>query len=375
MGLMKSVLARIRDNPLARRVLGGLGAAAGVATLVFLVFFGDRVLYLVGQAGFQGQLLWGRVPLDEAIASGIFDDEQVAKLRLVPQIKEFGAEIGLSATENYDTINPTWDKTIWNVSASDPVKFENVRWWFPIVGSLPYLGYFERESADALGAELESEGYDVYIRTAGAYSTLGWFRDPLMPNMLKWSEYSLANTILHELAHATVWIPGSVQFNESFANFVGDEAARRYMIRTYGEDSEEVAEMRDRLDDRKRWRAFMHGIYKDLDAVYTDDSLSRDDKLARKADILGGLEARVRDAGFADTERYVKYVNKGEWNNARMMQFRTYNRSRDWFRALYVREGEDLLAFMQAVKDETEGADDPYRALALAVGADPDAEE
>ena len=95
----------------------------------------------------------------------------------------------------------------------------------------------------------------------------------------------------------------------------------------------------------------------------------------RKAEVFGSLEGRVREAGFADPERYVKYVNKGEWNNARMMQFRTYNRSRDWFHALYVREGEDLLAFMQAVKDETEGADDPYRALALAVGADPDAEE
>ncbi len=370
--MLKSVLSRIRENPVARRVLAGLAAAALLFGLVFMGLFGDRVFYLLGQAGFQAQLLWGRVPLDEAIASGTFDDEQVDKLELVPEIKAFGAGIGLSATDNYDTINPTWDKTIWNVSASDPVKFANVRWWFPIVGSLPYLGFFEREPADALGNELEAEGYDVYIRTAGAYSTLGWFRDPLMPNMLKWSEYSLANTILHELAHATVWIPGSVQFNESFANFVGDEAARRYMIDRYGEGSEEVQQMRDRIADRKRWRAFMHGIYKDLDAVYEDDSLSREDKLERKASILAGLSDRVRGAGFADTERYVKYVEKGEWNNARMMQFRTYNRSRDWFEALYEREGEDLLAFMQAVKVETEGADDPYRALALAVGADPD---
>ncbi|MCB9674595.1 MAG: aminopeptidase [Alphaproteobacteria bacterium] len=360
-------MTRRRNLSIAAGVLALGATVAGVA-------FGDRLAYLAGQAWYQGELLWGRVPLEKAIASGRYTDEEVARLRLVPEIKAYGQRIGLSATDNYDSINPDWDHTIWNISASDPVKFENVRWWFPIVGSMPYLGYFERSDADVLKAELEADGYDVYVRTAGAYSTLGWFRDPLMPGMLKWDEYRLANTILHELAHATVWIPGSVQFNESFANYVGDEAGRAYMIDRYGEGSDEVAKMEERIADADAWRDFMHAVYKDLDAVYADDGLSRDAKLAKKAEILGSLESRVDGVGFRDPAKYREYVAKGDWNNARMMQFRTYNRSRDWFRQLHESQGGDLLAFMERVREVTAGADDPYRALADAVGADFDAE-
>lgn len=339
--------------------------------LVGLAAFGDRVVYLVGAARFQGELLWGRVPNEQAQLS----PDRMQKLALVPEIKAFGREIGLAAMNNYDTVNPTWDRTIWNVSAADPVRFENRSWWFPIVGSVPYLGFFDETKANALVDELESEGLDVYKRTAGAYSTLGWFEDPLTPNMLDWSEHHLANTILHELAHATVWIPGSVQFNESFANFVGDEASDRYMRGKYGDDSEQVATMQARIADSQRWRALLRELYRELDAVYEDEALDRSAKLARKQAAFDGLAARVDAAGFQHPERYVKAAREGTWNNARMMQYRTYNRSTDWFAKLYEQQDRDLLAFMHRVEEVTAGADDPYRALALAVGADPDAED
>lgn len=358
-----------------RRGLAILGMLLAIAAGLTGVAFADRIVYLASAAWFQGDLLWGRVPLDEAMASGRYEEPQLQRLRWVPEIKAYGARIGLSATQNYDTINPDWNQTIWNVSASEPDAFRNKTWWFPIVGPMPYLGFFERPQADALAAELEAEGLDVYVRTAGAYSTLGWFRDPLMPGMLKWSEYDLANTILHELAHATVWIPGSVQFNESFASYVGDAAGRAYMVEKHGAGSDEVLAMEDRIRDSRDWTAFQRQLYRDLDAIYDDASLSRDEKLARKAAIFADLGPRVDAVGFRDPEKYRKAVDKGPWNNARLMQFRTYNRSTDWFRLLHDREGGDLLKFMEAVRTVTAGADDPYRALALAVGADPDAKD
>lgn len=343
----------------------------GLGLLFCLLWVSDRLVYLVEAARFEGELLYGRVPIDDVV----MEPEQMEKLALVPEIKRFGERIGLKATQNYDTINPTWDRTIWNVSASEPLRFENRSWWFPIVGSVPYLGFFDKAKADALVHELEADGLDAYARTAGAFSTLGWFRDPLTPNMLAWSEYQLANTILHELAHATVWVPGSVQFNESFANFVGDRAADAYLRDRYGDDSPEVTAMVKRLQDTERWRTFMQGVYRDLDAIYTDPALTDEQRYERKAAVYGGLEARIRSADFDDPERFVKSVNTGTWNNARMMQYRTYNRSRDWFAALYERNDRDLLRFMHAVRDVTGGSRDPYRALALAVGADPDLEE
>jgi predicted aminopeptidase len=352
----------------AKRITAAVVALVLVGTLVV---FGERLVWL-GMAGqHQAAMLWGRVPIEEAIAAGHFDDEQAARLRLVPRIKAFGEEIGLSPTNNYDTVVPGWDRTIWNVSGCEPLRFENKRWWFPIVGAVPYLGFFDRESAFAFRDELAAEGLDAYARTAGAYSTLGWFEDPVLPDMLTWPEYTFANTILHELAHATVWVPGSVQFNESFANFVGDEASQQYMVATYGEDSPEVADMRARIADGARWRDVMHGVYKDLDAIYTDDTLSDEEKLARKAVVFAGITERVEAAGFAQPERWVRAVERRTWNNATMMQFRTYNRSREWFRKLYEQEGSDLLRFMHRVPEVTAGADDPYDALARAVGEEP----
>lgn len=334
-----------------------------LTTLVVGWFFGEQLVWLGGAGFYQAELLWGRVPLEEAIAAGHYTDEEVERLRLVPEVKAYGASIGLADTDNYDTINPTWKRTIYNVSAADPLKLENERWWFPIVGSVPYLGFFEEESAERFADEQRARGLDVYVRTAGAYSTLGWFRDPVMPGMLRWPEYLFANTVLHELAHATVWIPGSVQFNESFANFVGDQASRRYMIERYGEDSEEVAAMRRRTADEDRWRAFMHGVFADLEAVYADETLDDEAKLARKAEIFGSLASRIDNAGFAEPERWKKAVARRTWNNATMMQFRVYNRSRSWFRAVYEKHDRDLLQFMHAIPVITAGASDPYAAL------------
>lgn len=358
-----------------RRVIAISAAVLGLVAVGVGWMWGDRLVYLVEAGRFQAELLWGRVPNDDALTQGLVDEAGAVRLRQVAEIKAYGERIGLSATENYDTINPSWNRTIYNVSAADPLAFRNRSWWFPIVGSMPYLGFFEKEKADAFAAELERTGDDVFVRTAGAYSTLGWFRDPLMPHMLKWPEYELANTILHELAHATVWIPGSVQFNESFANYVGDVAGRSYMETRYGPDSDEVARMLDRIRDGEDWRAFQRGLYEELDAVYRDASLSREQKLARKAEILGDLGTRVDAVGFRDPDRYRKFAEKGPWNNARLMQFRTYNRSRDWFAALHAQEGGDLLAFMRAVQRVTAGARDPYAALAEAVGADPKADQ
>ncbi len=349
-----------------RKILAGV-AAVVVGTTV--VVYGERIVWLVQAARFQGELLAGRIPIEEALAAGYFEGEKRERLEQVEAIKAFGRSIGLRATRNYSTINPTWSRTIYNVSAAPPLRLENERWWFPVVGSVPYMGFFDRGSAEAFADKLRERGLDVYVRTAGAYSTLGWFEDPLTPGMLAWPEYRFANTILHELAHATVWIPGSVQFNESFANFVGDEASRRYMIQKYGADSEEVQQMRERIADGERWSRFMHGIYEDLDAIYRDRSLSDEEKLARKAALFASLEGRIDQVGFADPERWKRIVRKRTWNNAAMMQFRVYNRNRDRFRKLYELEGRDLLRFMRRVEAITANADDPYAALAEAVGA------
>lgn len=349
-------------------MLGVCGAV--LAALAVLAASPDTTVgYLARQGWFQLELLAGRVPLDEARAAGTFDEKQLAKLDLIPGIQAFGDALGLASSKSYSSINPTWDRTIYNVSACHPVAFRPVRWRFPIVGRVPYLGYFRKQDARRRAQDLDRRGLDVYVRTAGAYSTLGWFADPVLPKMLKWSEGSLANTLFHERAHATLWIPGSVKFNESFANFVGNEAEMRYLLETYGDDSKQVAQERQRREDHARYKELLHATYAALDAVYKDKDLDRGEKLREKGLILAALPTRMAGLELHDSDKYVKSA-RGSWNNARLVQFKTYNTKEPLFAALLEQQGGDLVAFIEQLEQITRKADDPEQALAEAVGLD-----
>lgn len=347
-------------------------AVAGLllATLAVTTLSPDTTVgYVARQAAFQGEMLWGRIPLDEARPG--LDEAQGARLDLIPGIQSFGDTLGLEAGRSYGSINPAWDRTIYNVSASAPLAFEPVRWRFPVVGRVPYLGYFRLSDALRRGRALHRRGYDVYIRTAGAYSTLGWFADPILPHMLHWPEGRLAGTLFHERAHATLWIPGSVRFNESFASFVGREAEMRWLVHRYGGGSDEVERERHRRADRAVWRAFLHQTWKDLDAVYEDPDRTPADKRRDKALILAALPTRAAALDLHRRDAYVRHARRGPWNNARLMQFRTYNDNQARFARLLEHEGGDLRAFIDRVEAITRGADDPFAALARAVGEDP----
>ena len=227
---------------------------------------------------------------------------------------------------------------------------------------MPYLGFFKRKDADRWQRKLESQGYEVYRPVAGAYSTLGWFRDPILLLMLEWDTYQLADTVLHEMVHATLWIRGSVKFNESFANFVGEAAAFRYLRNRYGADAPVHLGAIQLKEDRDQWRAVLGELYADLDEVYKDRTLSETEKQNRKAALFTSLRKRVAGVKFHDAARFLKMA-KGTWNNARMMQYRTYNHNRDRFQALLDEENGDLLRFIGRIQVITQKRKNPFKAL------------
>ena len=334
-----------------------------LAVVLSLVIPGCRAGYVIRSAWFQGELLASRVPFDEARARPDLDPKVRAGLDLVDDIKAYGQEIGLKPTKAYTSIALDWDRKMWNISACPPLSFQPKTWWFPVVGRVPYLGFFRPEDVDRTRARLEAEGYEVYQRKIGTYSTLGWFADPLLPGMIDDNAYEMARLVLHELAHATVWIPGSVAFNESFASFVGDEAATRYIVAREGPDAPELAQALRDEQDMFLWRRLQRDLYERLQAVYTDDALSRDEKLARKAQIYAAFPDTVRAAPFQDGDWAVKAATNGTWNNARLMQFRTYNERRSAFEVLFEANQGNLLAFMEEVRRVTSEGDDPFEAL------------
>ncbi|MAY81105.1 MAG: hypothetical protein CL930_10020 [Deltaproteobacteria bacterium] len=335
-----------------------------LGTLTISAFIpGCGVGYVVRSAYFQAELLQSREPIEDIRSSETLTQKQIKALNLIADVKAFGAEFGLKATDNYETIAWEWDRKIWNLSACPPLQFKPVTWRFPIVGKVPYLGFFRKEDADIWASRLEDDGHDVYMRTAGAYSTLGWFRDPILPPMLEWDDVRLADTVLHELVHATLWIPGSVKFNESFANFVGEKAAFQYLEARFGPESPKLKQAIERHEDMNRWREILRKLYQDLDSVYKDEQRSESQKLKEREQLYSSLKSRVQEAHLTHPERFLKAVDKGPWNNARLAQYRTYNHRRDWFESILARHNGDLLTFMDAIEEITKNAKDPFKAL------------
>ena len=309
---------------------------------------GCGVAYIAKSATYQFSMLSSRVPNLEARASGNLNLEERRTLDVIEEVRGFGSHLGLHVGELYGTVAMGWDHTIWNVSASKPLAFESATWWFPIVGTVPYLGFFERDEALGQVKDLQDAGLETYLRTAGAYSTLGYFEDPILPSMLQWSEWTVARVILHEPTHVTIWLPGSVNFNESVANFVGNAAALQFLEAKYGAQSQTLKRANLSLKDQSTWRILLKDLYADLETLYRDPSLDDATKLARKAQLYESITARVNQAPFHHPRHYLRLAQQN-WNNPRLMQFRTYNNNQRYFQALLDENQGDILEFMKAM--------------------------
>lgn len=217
----------------------------------------------------QMSLLWRAKPISRVLKDDKLDPTLRDGLMLVQDIRAFARdEIGLATSRNYTTFVDIGKGPVsWNlvVCAKDQLSPES--WTYPVVGTVPYRGYFQSEQAIAAQEEFQAAGFDTYLRGVSAYSTLGWFPDPILSTMLRYSEADLADLIIHELTHATLWIEGDVTFNESLASFVGEAGALKWLEAKYGADAPVVIQVQDARADAIVFRKFMHGIATQLDTI------------------------------------------------------------------------------------------------------------
>jgi len=326
--------------------------------------------YIAKQAKGQFELLAGRVPIEKALETVEFTEKERELLAWVPRIKEFGEEqIGLSRTKNYTTINPDFTGVIWNVSAAASDRFVSHRYHYPVVGTLPYIGFWDKEDAKNEVAHLKELGWETYMRRAGAYSTLGWFRDPLWRSMLGWDFERFANTVLHELAHATLWLPGEGKFNESFASFLGDRATEEFLQSLLSERPELWQKHLEEEVDRAQYRRFMHHMVGRLEGLY-GAGLSRDEVQRQRQRLVEESRTAYEQLDWK-SEGYAQAMRKGRtFNNARLGQFRVYNTGMSDFDRALDRFGGDLRQLVHAARSELPRAQrrggrdwDPYEAL------------
>jgi predicted aminopeptidase len=272
--------------------------------------------------------------------------EQVQDIRRFAQ-----EELGLMAAKNYTTyVSIDRDYLAAVVSASATDSFQRHEWWFPVVGPMPYKGFFDPADARKERTRLERRGLDVWVRGVDAFSTLGWFQDPLYSYMRSYPPERLADLLIHESLHATVFLKGHPQFNEELAEFVGSEGARLYMESRFGPGSEAYRRMTDAEADNGAFLAFVRELIGELEALYAGDG-SKEEKLQKKEAIIGAAKTRfdeTYDSRFK-SENY-RGFSKLPVNNAYLELFRLYYGGGDFYRELYDRSGRDLPRFIAAAK-------------------------
>jgi predicted aminopeptidase len=340
-------------------------AAIGVA----MALASSTGCYLARASWEEGRILARRRPIAAVIADPHTSAATRTELRLVLAARRYAAEsLGLSAGRSFTTYAALdHDTLVLVLSGAYRDQLRPVTWWFPVVGRVPYKGYFDFPAAVRAAATLEEQGFDAYVRPSPAFSTLGWFDDPLVSASLETDSLELANTVIHELTHNTYYAPGSADFNESFANFVGTRGAEAF-FRSRG-DTSGAGEIDRRWTDEKVMGAFWTWVYATLDSAFRahpgDSGTARTERLAVRDSIF----AMARDSLRTSVPARVQTIPASALANARLdnavlLGRRVYRTDLDQFDAVYDRCGGNLRrAVVQIIAIARAHRRDPFGGL------------
>lgn len=319
---------------------------------------GCSLTYLLQQGRGQVSMLLSREPIDRLIADPSLDAETRERLELVKDAKIYAeTALGLKPSASYTQIvRLDRDAVSYVVAGAPKDKLEPYLWWFPIVGHVPYKGYFDKADAKREKAHLEEQGLDAYLRGVAAYSLLGIVPDPLYSPMLASSRATLANTIIHELTHGTTYLAGKASFNEGFATFVGDRGAWGFLSERYGADAPEVREAEAVARDRARFAAVIERLTEALQALYGSGA-ERAEVLTRRDALFAEAKQELSRVPF-ETRGY-QHAERLALNNAYLVTYLTYHGNMRRFEQVYERLGGDLRAFVAFFRDRVAKQKDP----------------
>ena len=260
--------------------------------LVVLGLAGCAPGYVVRAAYEEAKILWRRQPIETLLTRDGLDEHTRAKLEIVLAARAYARdELGLEVGGSYNTYSYV-DRAVLSylLTAVPQTDFEPYTWWFLFVGSVPYKGFFDEGDAAAEAASLEAQGYDTNVRPVTAFSTLGWFDDPLLASLLQLDRVSLVDVIFHELFHNTFFLSGAVDFNESFANFVGKRGAIQFFESRYGRDSLQAQRARRAWQEELEFSASIQALVDCLTRLYETDR-SQSEKLRLRTEIFSDAQA------------------------------------------------------------------------------------
>lgn len=333
------------------------------AALIASAAFGACSPTYVLRAGWEeAKILSSRRPIQAVVHDTSVALETRDKLRLVLDARDFAArDLGLRAGASYESFAEiTRDTLALNILAAPEFELRWKTWWFPIIGHVPYKGYFDFDKALAEAARLEADGYDVSVRPVSAFSTLGWFPDPIMSTTLRLDSLALVETVIHEITHSTYFPTGQADFNESFANFVGYRGSIAFFCDAV-RDEAICGRARVRWKDTRVFGHFFHSLLDPLTEVFARD-LPAERKRQLKREVFEEAARRFEDEVKPQLKagRYGS-IDPEYVNNAWVLSRRLYYTRLDDFEAIFQAHG-DLPATLDAIMAEARGGD-PWEAL------------
>lgn len=303
-------------------------------------------------------------PTAKLLADPALPADRRAFLERVGRVRRFAVEeLGMRDTENYTSfVEVPGDRVATVVQACAELSFDRHLWSYPVVGRLPYKGFFDPGDAEKEAARLRKEGLDVIVRGVDAFSTLGWFKDPLYSFMESYGEAELAELIIHELTHATAFSKREGAFNEELATFVGRSGAELWLAR--GGEPEELKAYRATRSDAEAFAAFIAGTAAELERLYGEE-IPDGEKRERKREIIEARAELYRKAapGTFSGEGYRTFPME-KINNAFIDLYRLYEGEPALY-ADYLRKvcGGDLRRFIGEAARLAAAAGDPAEAM------------
>ena len=305
----------------------------------------ESTAYYAQAVGGHAGIMIKRQPIERILDSDDATPELKAQLTKILELRVFaGSSLYLPWEDQYDTyVQLDSDYAVWNIFAAPELSLEPRTWCYPVVGCAGYRGYYDRVDANAYGEQLRGDGYDVYIGGVAAYSTLGWFNDPVLSTFIKLPESALASLLFHEMAHQLLFVEGDTMFNESFATVVAREGVRRWLS-----DRNDNEAWQRFLEDQQQMQQFLDLVstHRDsLEKIYASE-VANEEKHISKAEIIANLkdshEALKQDWG--GTSPYDAWFAQ-DINNAQLNAVAAYFDLAPAFESLLQQQGGDLQAF------------------------------
>jgi predicted aminopeptidase len=349
-------LTQLRRSPYSWLIL--------VGTLVGSIVSGCSPIYVLRAAYEEGKILWRREPIANFIQNAEVPQDTNEKLRLVLAVREYARDVlKLNVRGSYSSYSYVDRPDLtYIVIAAPKTELRPYTWWFLIIGSVPYKGYFSKQDAEAEIERLKAEGYDTNMRTSAAFSTLGWFDDPLLSHLLKYDGVMLSEIVFHELFHNTLYVKGASAFNESVANFVGHRASIDFFHERSGEGSAEHLRATQLWDDEREFGAFIGEVAGTLTELYGRD-ISKDDKLRLREEIFVRAKSEwARRIADRPLQRF-RGFSQQPLNNAVLMHYLVYLKDLDLFESIYESNGRSLVRTIEAIRNAVRDRGEPFEAL------------